>query len=229
MNTLVKQEHDKFTNITTTTTAQIIDGGCCEINFRCINSAGVRSVLMDVTYHASAPSNQFFLSEGKMIIRLNDMRNETLIPHESWCRWITHELIESDWYEISPSLLQDIAEASLVEIQISGRDSSFIFTPHETSYSPQTIAQAMYDCIYNSSKYESRINDLVNIRKNNRAWAIIVAIAWLGGIPFLTATGGVWGIIIGSWEPFKCLLAISFVLAILSMIIFFYHHSKLKK
>lgn len=252
MKSLIKQKTDKFSNKTTTETSAVYDAGlypAFKIIFRHISTSRIDSIVMDIEYsHTYAVAEYLNLRFGKVVLRLNDKKNYTLIPHENYTRenkgynrtlntidFVNVE--ESCWYDINPKLLKEIADASDVELKIYG-DNKFCYF-HEVgkeSISLQTAAQAMYDCIYHSKEYEhdlkasvGKIDDYKRTKKIHDIFAdyVLNIIGLLG----LTATfvGGVWSFFTFSWEPIKKLFLISIIIFIPNLIATIYYSYKVKE
>lgn len=147
MNNLVKVEHDKFAH-TTTIRGNSISAGPFELNFRHISAPTTNSTVLDIEYRGESC---VYLFSGYIIIRLNDIRNHKLNPHESYTDVVNyHYRIESDWYEISKELLKEIAEANDVEIKIWGANSSYEIVDLPRV---QFMAQVMYNAVYDEQAY----------------------------------------------------------------------------
>ena len=252
MKSLIKQKTDKFSNKTTTETSAVYDAGlypAFKIIFRHISTSRIDSIVMDIEYsHTYAVAEYLNLRFGKVVLRLNNKKNYTLIPHENYTKEKNYYNIlntidcvnvkESCWYDINPKLLKEIADASDVELKIyGGNEVNYFHEVGKDSISLQTAAQAMYDCIYHSKEYEHSINAYVgkidDYKRTKKIHDILADyVLNIIGILGVTATilvGGVWSFFTFSWEPIKKLFLISFIIFIPVLIATLYYSIKIKE
>lgn len=209
---LVTQTHDKFANKTTTCTCIIRSENFYDIKFRHISTPNLDVIVMDCTKTTFADQSLY----GEIVIRINDQKNYRLSSHENYSTRPGEE--DSVYYKISKELLKEIADASSVELKIIGVNILTIFEPMKSGYQPsiQSIAQVLYDTIYNSQEYEQHLREEIkNIerfikekekyKRNKEAWdswSEWTGIIWgFGGFLILLAVGccllaDVWGIAI---------------------------------
>ena len=248
MNSLIKHETDKFSNKTTTETISITDGYEISIKFRHVSDPDIDATVMDIEYSRTRGAAEYMnLRFGKVVLRLNNKKNYTLIPHENFTRenkgynstFNTIDFVnveESCWYDINPKLLKEIADASDAELKISGYQESRYFRPAKESLSLQTIAQVMYDSINNSKQYEKRISSISknsdsyakNVKREN-VWEFLNSAIWVVGISGTLFVGGIWSLVISSWKPIIWFGVITVVLGCFSLYKLFNYDSKIKE
>ena len=174
MNSLVREEHDRFTERTITRNFEPVEFGDYKISFRHISDPDADSLVMDIDH--SSDSDFINLSEGIIIIRLNNQKNYKLKPHESYRNrsvssgiyYVKVKYEESDYCHISKDLLHEIAESSSVEIEVmSGRVVevlNFIFDARKREMKSLaqviSLAQVMYNALYDENAYADKIKEL---------------------------------------------------------------------
>lgn len=206
MCSLIIQDYNKFKEKLTFSTVKsktILS----EINFRYIITSSGDAIVMDYLRHCL--ETEEWLYGGNAIIRINDIKNYTLTAH---LNYRTKEFYDSYdecvYYDISKELLKEIADASKVELLVTGHNVYEDFKS-KTSYKIIVLipflAQALWDAIHNSSEYTQNINNALQYIENCKKYenwtngriAIVCAL----GAMFTFFGGGIWSLLISSWTP----------------------------
>ena len=205
------QTHDKFANKTTTCTCIIRSEDYYDIRFRHVSTPNLDVIVLDCNITTFADQSLY----GEIIIRINNLKNYRLSSHENYNTRPGEE--DSVYYDISRELLKEVADASSVELKIIGINIHTIFEPKKSGYQPaiQSLAQALYDTIYNSQEYEQNVHQEIRniedfLKKKSMyeinkgkwdSWSERTGIIWGFGSFITLIAGGIWSIGVGNWNP----------------------------
>ena len=154
MNNLVTREHDKFSQKTTTTSISLqVDQEITSfiIQLRHVSAPKIDSMVIDIQYLAT---DWMFIRNGKLILNINGTKNLTLDPHEQGTDATGHGVMESAFYNITPEQLLMLCNAKSIEYKLSGSNT---YVTGEFNENMQLICKAMYNAIYDHSKFKKEI------------------------------------------------------------------------
>ena len=128
-----------------------------KVNFRHVSTPNIDALLLDLFYRGK---DWFFVSNGRLIININNVENLVLEPNESYSE--TNETPfygltcdESNWYEINQDILKKICDAKTIDFKIIGENKSV-----EASFNDFIIyAQRFYNGLYDENAYLDALNE----------------------------------------------------------------------
>lgn len=169
-NSVIFTENDKFSSKTTTRSHQIsFQGGLYfyYISFRHVSAPEIDTLLVDVDFHGTG---WMHIKDGELVFHINGTKNICLKAHDqgTGIHSTGGTVDESAYYEITKEEFEELCEAKTVEIKLSGAHN------YDTQVCNDLIintARAMYNAIYDSSKYKSVVNQIEKKKQAEQAAA----------------------------------------------------------